>query len=242
MGLLFFLHPLQPHASWKKNQKNVDKWESVCLCSFQCNKSPVTDQFNVCWECSGDTARVGWYYCVRSALPQSAPCDGKGSKGNEPSSQRRQQGPGLWTALLQPEHLQSHWLGDSLNLGPSCTSASGHRALWRLGSLVLPLSFSGSNVIWSDTKEDLLLEPLDWNVLLKFFQMMAWNGCSWKMASQLWGEVPLASTFSHLTRISSTMLCIQSLCTLCGRLLAGEKAACSSWIFKVLCLVLLWCG
>lgn len=137
---------------------------------------PVTGQFNDCWECSGDTARVGWYYCVCSALPRSAPCDGEGSKGNEPSSQRRQQGPGLWTALLQPEHLQSQWLGDSLNLGPSCTSASGHRALWRLGSLVLPLSFSGSNVIWSDTKEDLLLEPLDWNVLLKFFSN---DGMKW---------------------------------------------------------------
>lgn len=206
----------------KKNQEN-DKRESVYLCSFQCNKSPMTGQLNDCWECSGDTARVGWYYCVHS-LPQSVPCDGEGNKGNEPSSQRRQQGPELWIALLQPEHLHSHWLGDSLHLGPSCTSGSGHRALWRLGSLVLHLSFSGSNVIWSDTKE----EPLDWNVLLNNFQMMAWNGCSRKVASQLWGEVPLASTLSHLTRSSSTMLCIQSVCILCGHLLAWEKGACSS--------------
>lgn len=71
---------------------------------------------------------------------------------------------------------------------------------------------------------------------------MAWNGCSWKMASQLWGEVPLALMFSRFTRISRATLCIRSACTVWGRLLAGQKSACSSWIFKLLCMivVMMW--
>lgn len=86
-------------------------------------------------------------------------------------------GPG---AARQPhcnQNIYRHlgW-GAPFILGPSCTP--GHGALWILGLLVPPLSFRGINVIWSDIKQDLLLEPLDWNVLLIFFLMMIWNGCS----------------------------------------------------------------
>lgn len=153
----------------RKNQKNVDKRESVHLCSFQSNKFPMTGQLNDCWKCSGDTARVVWYYCVGSTLPQSNPSDGEGSKGNELSSQGRQQGLELWDSPTAPEHLQSWWLGGSFNFGTLLTLASGHGALWGLVTLVPLLSLSGSNMIWSDTKEDASLEPLDWNVLLIFF-------------------------------------------------------------------------
>lgn len=105
-------------------------------------------------------------------------------------------------------------------LGPSWTP--GHGALWILGSLIPPQSFSGINVIWSDTKQDLLLEPLDWNVLLNFFLNDGMKWLQLKMASQLWGEVPLAPTLSHLTRISSSLLCIWSMCTLHAICWPGE--------------------
>lgn len=97
LALLSLLSPT-PHflSNGRKNQENVDKRESICLCSFQCDKSPMTGQLNDCWKCSGDTARVAWYYCVCSALPQSDLYDGEGSKGNEPSSRGRQQGLELW--------------------------------------------------------------------------------------------------------------------------------------------------
>ena len=127
-------------------------------------------ELNYCWKCSWDTARVIWYYCVASILPQSDMCGGVGeeSKGNKQSSQTRQQDAEVPRhPSLQQEHLQLDQWAVSLNLGPSCTSASGHTALWRLGSLAPPLFFSSSDVTWSDTNEDLLLESLDWNVLLK---------------------------------------------------------------------------
>lgn len=118
IALLSSLSPTPRFLSkGRKNQKNVDKRGSVYLCSFQCHKSPMTGQLNDCWKCSGDTARVVWHYWVRSAVPQSPPCDGEGSRGHEQSRQGSLQGLECQTALLQPEHLQAPWLGGSFHFG-----------------------------------------------------------------------------------------------------------------------------
>lgn len=157
------------HSKGRKNQKNVDKRESVHLCSFQCNKSPLTGQLNGCWKCSGDTARVVWYYCMCSLCPRVTRAMGRGAK----AMSWARGGSRAWscgTALMQTQHLHSHWLGGSFNFWTLLHIGIRTGAPWRLVSLVPPLSLGGSNVIWSDTEEDLLLEPLGWNVLLKIFE------------------------------------------------------------------------
>lgn len=239
LALLSSLSPTPRFLSkGRKNQKNVDKRESVHLCSFQSNKSPMTGQLNDCWKCSGDTARVVWYYCMCSLCPRATRVMGRGAQTMSWGARGGSRAWSCETALLQPECLQSWWLGGSFNFGTLLASTSGHGAPWRLVSLVSSLSFSGSNMIWSDTKEDLLLEPLDWNVVLKMFLNGGMKWLQLKNGRPVVRRGPFGTSAFPLKNFKWYVAHL--VCVYCLWPFVGQKAACS-WVFKVLGLVL-WCG
>lgn len=91
------------------------------------------------------------------------------------------------------------WVGILLTLGSLlCIGTEMHG----LGCIGYPSFFLQQ---WYDLKwqKDSLLISRDWCVLLKYILVLkkkTWNSCSWKTASQMWEEVPLAVLFFTLNK------------------------------------------
>lgn len=158
-------------------------------------------ELNYCWKCSWDTVRVIWYYCAASILSQSDMCGGvgEGRRGNKQCSQTRQQ---EWEVLEQLSLADMHcgWMGwhSPYTREPS---VHWHRDAWS-GVHWLSLLLSAA-MIWSEVTEGFTADISRLMRIVKIYTCIkkkTWNSCSWKTASQMWGEVPLAVLFFTLNK------------------------------------------